>query len=353
VVLTQGGAAARNNGSAGGTGPGTAAWRLATGLHKPPANPTASGKAVYFGTGGGNRIFAVAAQTGRKIWSRPARAVSAAPTVAAGMVCATGEQAYFYAFHAATGALAWTGSSPGNTVLPGHRDWAVAGDRLVIAPDDYNAFLVDTATGKQIWESSPPMDTPYGQSVVVADGIIYALGFYGTLSAIDTATGRRLWNVGLLDQDQQAPQTPALAVSGGNAYINSSYGPLYSVSLTTRKVNWTYQAEAWPTAAPVIAGGLVYFVDHNGTVHAVTMATGKRAWTFPAGITVSISGPAVAGGYVYVATQGGLQQLHATTGAPGWTYTPPGGTKFVSTPAVGNGLVFAGCDDNNLYAIRI
>ena len=47
-----------------------------------------------------------------------------------------------------------------------------------------------------------------------------------------------------------------------------------------------------------------------------------------------------------------MQALDAKTGNAVWSYTPPNTGAFASTPAVANGLVFVGCTNDNLYAIR-
>jgi outer membrane protein assembly factor BamB len=60
------------------------------------------------------------------------------------------------------------------------------------------------------------------------------------------------------------------------------------------------------------------------------------------------SSPAVANGVVYVGSNdNNLYALNATTGANLWSYTPVG-----SSPAVANGVVYVGSNDNNLYALN-
>jgi outer membrane protein assembly factor BamB len=67
-----------------------------------------------------------------------------------------------------------------------------------------------------------------------------------------------------------------------------------------------------------------------------------------------------AGGRVYYSTDLAVQALDAKTGAPALAFTPSGtasvttsGTAtFLFTPAVAGGLVFAGSNDDSLYAFR-
>jgi outer membrane protein assembly factor BamB len=55
---------------------------------------------------------------------------------------------------------------------------------------------------------------------------------------------------------------------------------------------------------------------------------------------------------VYVSTGIALQELDARSGDAGWSFSPPGSGAFVSTPAVAGGLVFIGCTDDSIYALR-
>jgi outer membrane protein assembly factor BamB len=61
----------------------------------------------------------------------------------------------------------------------------------------------------------------------------------------------------------------------------------------------------------------------------------------------------VAGGKVYVSTGIALQELDAKSGDAGWSYSPPGYGTFASTPAAAGGLVFIGCTNDSLYALRV
>jgi outer membrane protein assembly factor BamB len=62
------------------------------------------------------------------------------------------------------------------------------------------------------------------------------------------------------------------------------------------------------------------------------------------------SSPAVANGVVYVGSDdNNLYALNATTGAKLWSYTTGGYVD--SSPSVVKGVVYVGSDDGNVYAI--
>jgi outer membrane protein assembly factor BamB len=73
---------------------------------------------------------------------------------------------------------------------------------------------------------------------------------------------------------------------------------------------------------------------------------GQLKWNYTTRGAVE-SSPAVANGIVYVGSDdNNLYALNATTGAKLWNTTGGG------SPAVANGIVYVGSDDNNLYAFN-
>ena len=63
------------------------------------------------------------------------------------------------------------------------------------------------------------------------------------------------------------------------------------------------------------------------------------------------SSPAVANGVVYVGSDdNNVYALNASTGALLWSYTT--GSTVVSSPAVANGVVYVGSSDDNVYALN-
>jgi hypothetical protein len=88
-----------------------------------------------------------------------------------------------------------------------------------------------------------------------------------------------------------------------------------------------------------------------------TAATGRKPqppgtalWTFPTGNHVE-SDPAAAGGVVYAGSEDhNVYAIRASDGAKLWTYYT--GAQVYSGPAVVDGAVYVGSNDHNLYALR-
>jgi outer membrane protein assembly factor BamB len=110
---------------------------------------------------------------------------------------------------------------------------------------------------------------------------------------------------------------------------------------------------AVPTGAQYGTIQFHYNAQHTGDYSPVAGSnalSGKLTWSFTTGAAV-LSSPAVANGTVYVGSDdNNLYALNATTGAKVWGYTT--GNEVYSSPAVANGTVYVGSDDNNLYALN-
>ncbi len=86
-------------------------------------------------------------------------------------------------------------------------------------------------------------------------------------------------------------------------------------------------------------------VLNNSTVSAIDLQ-----WSYPTGGPV-YSSPAVANGVVYVGSDdNNVYALNAKTGARLWSFATGG--SVVSSPAVANGVVYVGSDDDNVYALN-
>lgn len=119
-------------------------------------------------------------------------------------------------------------------------------------------------------------------SPVVADGkvfvgTLYATGFGGCgVTALDAATGRRLWRTAT---DGCIKNTPA--AGGGRVYALSVLGTAYCLDAATGKVLWTRAlgdpAVRWEIGAPKLADGVVYLGSGNHLT-ALDAQTGAFVW---------------------------------------------------------------------------
>ena len=94
----------------------------------------------------------------------------------------------------------------------------------------------------------------------------------------------------------------------------------------------------------------------QGGVYALNASTGAFLWWYGAyckgGCYGANASPAVANGIIYVGMDDQyVYALNAKTGAKLWSYLT--GNKVDSSPAVSNGVVYVGSEDGKVYAFGL
>jgi outer membrane protein assembly factor BamB/uncharacterized membrane protein YjgN (DUF898 family) len=227
--------------------------------------------------------------------------------------------------------------------IPANSPSAAAGEE-----EDNLGGDAEPMEGSELWSwhaNHRIIVTPFVTSSIVyvgsTDGNAYAVRDGGS-PAWKTNVG---WVVG----------SPALAA--GMVYIGTNRG-VAALDATAGKVRWTRELRggmcAPTTSAPTPSGSRVFVSTSCGSLYALDAETGKVAWTFSTGdlgsnvagnLTPAMSRPVVDGGLVFVGSRSGkLFALDTATGKKRWEFRTSGGV--VSTPAVGNGLVFVSAGGN-------
>jgi outer membrane protein assembly factor BamB len=205
----------------------------------------------------------------------------------------------------------------------GYSGPAIAGDRLYIQGQQGGQELVmayDVHTGKQLWKTpaGKPISGEHGngpRGTPTVDGArLYALSADGTLVCLETATGKRVWGVNLVER------------FGG------------------RPANWGY------TESPLVDGGRLIVMPGGpaAAVVALDKNTGDLLWKsqndkagYSSAVALDIGGTHA----LALLTAEAAIGLDAKDGAPLWRYTRVSNkTANVATPIVHDGYVFYSTD---------
>jgi outer membrane protein assembly factor BamB len=138
------------------------------------------------------------------------------------------------------------------------------------------------------------------------------------------------------------------AVVGGVVYASSFGHKVYAVRADTGKVLWTRAVGTGYPIAPAVGQGRVYVVASR-TLRALDATTGAVKWTRT--FSYDVTAPTFTDGTVYLAGAGKILAFNATTGARRWT-SQNLGDAIESTPAVQDGIVYAGLRSGRLYALK-
>jgi outer membrane protein assembly factor BamB len=227
----------------------------------------------------------------------------------------------------------------------------VAGGRLFVGTNHGLLLALDTTTGRRLWQrelgrciaSSPAVA---GETVVV--GVMAAppqcdRDVPSFVAAFDARTGRTLW------RRRSGPVEASPLVVGSAALTGSWDGRLVAVDIATGRVRWTFATGRAIKAGAALAGSTAIVGSYDGSLYAVDAQTGGLHWSTRVGVPFYATA-AVAGGRVFDATVDGVvHAFDARSGAVLWARRI--GRFGYSAAAVAAGRVYVGSYDHRLYAL--
>jgi outer membrane protein assembly factor BamB len=330
--------------------------------------------------------------------------VASSPAIANGVLYVGSNDGKLYAFDApgvtgcsgtpTTCAPLWTATTSGSVASSP----AVANGVVYVGSSDFKLYAFDAAgvtgcsgtpkTCSPLWTAAT--SGPIKSSPAVANGVVYVGSDDNELYAFDAngvmnCSGTPKTCLPLWTGPTTGPIDSSPAVSGGVVYIGSLDHGLYAFDANgvmncsgtpkTCLPLWTGPTNDQLLPSPAVVGGVVYVGSADDKLYAFDAAgvtgcsgtpkTCHRLWT---GATANIvrSSPAVADGVVYVGSEDGNFYAFDASGTTGCSGTPKTCSPLVmlaagalthtiieSSPAVANGVVYVGSDDDNLYAFGL
>ena len=211
----------------------------------------------------------------------------------------------------------------------------------------------------------------YGQLLarpVVAEGRVYAMDAFGSISAFSTETGERLWrktndDLGLDDSVFGG----GLAYDDGRLFAIFTSGDVVSLSAANGAEIWRQALTLPLRAAPTVADGIVLVLSADNQVYALDRETGQPMWRhagfFEAAGVLGGPSPAVDGGIAVVPySSAEVFALRLDNGRPLWSDTlqRPRRTQALAqindidgTPVIAGDRVYVGGRGGQVAAIDI
>lgn len=180
------------------------------------------------------------------------------------------------------------------------------------------------AWSRDIGEGSGKRERLLAQPVV-ADGRVFVIDAEAVVSAYDTDSGERLWDVSLPDEYEEdgAVLGGGLAYESGRLFITTGYAAVMALDAATGEGLWKQNVGAPMRAAPTVNGGRLFLLTVDNQTLALAANDGRLLWTHagPPADTAFLGGaaPAVDAGVVISAySTGELVALRVDTGAELW-----------------------------------
>jgi outer membrane protein assembly factor BamB len=214
------------------------------------------------------------------------------------------------------------------------------GDGLVfLTTERAKVIALNAKNGAPLWTRSVklPVKTPS----MYYKGKLYLITSANTLFALDSSTGKTIWNYSGLKESTSlygAPSPVATTYQGKDLVIVPfSSGELYAIDAKNGKKIWGKLLSGSSSsnssllnlsdidATPVINRDTVYAVGHEGELSAIDIQTGRTKWKQD---LASINTPWVGGKFIYIlSTNDELACLSADTGNIKWVKKLRGNEK--------------------------
>lgn len=151
--------------------------------------------------------------------------------------------------------------------------------------------------------------------------------------------------------DLDAPLFSTPAVVDGRIYIGTGDGRLLAIDSTSGRMLWEHRVDSAILSSPAVAGGLLFFGTADRQVIALEAARGEVLWRFDAA-GVILSSPAVYRGIVYIGDEeANVYALDAASGAQRWRYNV--GSRVSTGPAVNDAVVVVNSSSGRTYLIDV
>ncbi len=267
-------------------------------------SPAIAGSRVFVRAESGDvgYVLSLDAASGLKLWQFKFPRVGSAydnlgghvtsPVVAQGLVL-VGASRSLYALDAETGRRVWTFEAQ----APVASSAAVGGDTVYFA-DFTRLYAVDLKTGEKRWDFEHGTVTLFFAPVIAGDEVI--ITSYDTAYALNRHTGELLWTR-TIESEGIIPS----AASGDHVYVKS-VNRLYALDQATGEIVWSYGVGDF-VSLPAVAGEQIYVVTRaggSGQLRALRKSDGQEIWSAEEE-RLAPTAPVIAGGRVYVRTVDG------------------------------------------------
>ena len=203
---------------------------------------------------------------------------------------------------------------------------------------------------------------------VVAKGRVYAMDGGVQVSALDAATGNRLWQVDLKPEDERGNSFGGgVAFWNDRLYVSTGYAQVLALDPADGRVIWKSAVAGPVRSGPTVSDGRVFVVTVDNELVVLAADDGRRLWNHNAiPETASLLGsasPAVEGEVVVAAySSGEIYALTVENGRPLWSdnFSNTRSVNAVSSladirgrPVLDRGRVFAASHSGRIAAIDL
>ena len=228
--------------------------------------------------------------------------------------------------------------------------------RVFVATGYGSVVALESQSGKKIWEKN--LQSPIRTAPTTAADRVFVITSDGFARALAAADGNEVWSHQGLPEKAAILSSASPAVDGDVVVVPYPSGDLVALRIANGQQIWSESlartrltsslGSMTDVGRPAIDGGTVYAVGHSGRMIATNARSGERIWSLN---VPGIQAPAIAGDMLFVVDTGG--QLMAVTRRDGkvlWTTKLPG-TGTWSGPVLAGGRLWLASSGGQLVGV--
>lgn len=193
-----------------------------------------------------------------------------------------------------------------------------------------SVFALDAASGKPLWKAD--LGVPAVNAPVASGGRVFISSEDNHFVTLSEEDGHVLWDHQGISESAGILTSTSAAVAGDTVIVPYTSGELYALRVDNGRPEWndmltksgnvTALSELDDIAGrPVVDRDMVFVISHSGVMAAINLNTGERVWSRDVG---GIETPWAAGDFVYVlSTEGQVLCLQRKDGKVKWIHQLP------------------------------
>lgn len=230
--------------------------------------------------GGNAEVIAVRKSDGRIVWRTPLSSeVLSMPVRRGNVVVAHTVDGVLYGLDAGDGHQLWHYSQDVPLLtLRGVGEPQIDGGIVVAGFADGHVTALSVTDGSLIWDQV--LAVPRGRTdlermvdvdgnLVVSEGVVYAVGYQGRLSAFALSNGHLMWTRNLSSYT-------GIAATANELYVTDADGNVWALSRSDGGTLWKQSAlHGRELSAPAVQGDAIVVADYQGYLHWLSREDGR------------------------------------------------------------------------------